>query len=199
MPKMMGKKTWEYIMLNDRSWGNENQKSGPGASAARRQKKSRAIKGIREAFDQLLLVVQKSQVSNMDIATILTPDKVGSLVEALLTREKYPVETRLKRWLKTRENPINPMLYCTELARAMKKGLGKNWQAMSWDVPIICRPKEGTRIRFEREGRKVFGYYLEGEEKKAGVEYTKGTASFDSPFESEVQFEIDESDIDVDE
>lgn len=199
MPKIMGEKTWEYIMLDDSSWGIENQKSEPGASDARRQKKSRAIKGIEKAFDELLLVVKKSQVSNMDIATILTPDKVGSLVEALLTREKYPIETRLKRRLKTRENPINPMLYCTELSRAMRRGLEKNWLAISWDVPIICRPKEGTRVRFERKGRKVFGYYLEGEEKEVGVEPSKGNASFDSPFGSEILFETGENEIDDDE
>ena len=69
---------------------------------------------------------------------------------------------------------------------------------MSWDVPIICRPKEGTRVRFERKGRKVFGYYLEGEEKKVGVERARGSTSLDSPSESEILLETDETETEND-
>jgi len=190
MARIMGDDSWNYIMLDDESWENENQKGmyrsmsnkrKKAEDANRRKKKSRALKGIREAFDEILDVLERSQIDNMEIADIFSPDKIGRFVEAALTRERY---------IRTREgehvNPINPMLYCSELATAMKRGLEKNWQAMAWDVPIISRPKEGTKVVFRRKRRKAYGYELVGTEEGEVI----GQASFNHPFESgQIQFE----------
>lgn len=182
MTRVMGDDSWKYIMMDKESWKKEHQKGKYGTmarktkkaeDAKRRQRKSRALKGIREAFDELLDVLEKSQIDNMEIASIFTPDKIERFVEAIMTRDRL-IEDKDGRKI----NPINTMMYSTGLARAMKKGLDKNWEALSWDIPIISRPKEGTSIIFERKGRKIHGYSLVTDGKVIGQ------ASFEDPLES---------------